>query len=98
MAPSKIINNVAEEGTTFVFGSWVCTANGPGGFNSHLTNPNETEAHATTHRNSIDEFVDQLDEIVLPVHVKNKGQPDLDETSSRSESLSELEEDLNSLL
>ena len=23
---------------TFVFGSWVCVANGSGGFNSHLTN------------------------------------------------------------
>ena len=23
-------------GTTFIFGSWVCTANGSGGFSSHL--------------------------------------------------------------
>ena len=27
------------QGATFVFGSWVCIANGSGGFNSHLTNP-----------------------------------------------------------
>ena len=27
------------QGATFVFGSWVCVANGSGGFDSHLTNP-----------------------------------------------------------
>ena len=26
------------QGTTFVFGSWVCVTNGSGGFDSHLTN------------------------------------------------------------
>ena len=26
------------QGTTFIFGSWVCVANGSGGFDSHLTN------------------------------------------------------------
>ena len=26
------------QGATFVFGSWVCVANGLGGFDSHLTN------------------------------------------------------------
>ena len=31
-------------GTTFVFGSWVCVANGSGGFDSHLSNPREPEA------------------------------------------------------
>ena len=25
-------------GATFIFGSWVCVANGSGGFDSHLTN------------------------------------------------------------
>ena len=25
-------------GATFIFGSWVCVANGLGGFDSHLTN------------------------------------------------------------
>ena len=26
------------QGATFIFGSWVCVANGSGGFDSHLTN------------------------------------------------------------
>jgi hypothetical protein len=29
---------VLNEGTTFIFGSWVCIANGSGGFKSHSTN------------------------------------------------------------
>ena len=29
---------VPPQGDTFVFGSWVCIANGSGGFDSHLTN------------------------------------------------------------
>jgi hypothetical protein len=28
-----------SQGATFVFGSWVCVANGSGGFDSHLANP-----------------------------------------------------------
>ena len=32
-----------DAGTTFVFGSWVCIANGSGGFSSHLINPASTE-------------------------------------------------------
>ena len=31
-----------DRGTTFVFGSWVCVANGSGGLDSHLNNPRET--------------------------------------------------------
>ena len=30
-------------GTTFVFGTWVCIANGSGGFSSHLINPASTK-------------------------------------------------------
>ena len=32
-----------DAGTTFVFGSWVCIANGSWGFSSHLINPASTE-------------------------------------------------------
>ena len=32
-----------DAGTTFMFGSWVCIANGSGGFSSHLVNPASTE-------------------------------------------------------
>ena len=32
-----------DAGTTFVFGSWACIANGSEGFSSHLINPTNTE-------------------------------------------------------
>ena len=33
-----------DAGTTFVFRSWVCIANGSGDFSSHLINPTNTKA------------------------------------------------------
>ena len=42
MAESSDSNNVPE-GTTFVFSSWACTANGSGGFSSHFVTPNSPE-------------------------------------------------------
>ena len=42
MAGSSNANNVPE-GTTLVFGSWACTADGSGGFSSHLVTPNSPE-------------------------------------------------------
>ena len=41
------------QGATFIFGSWVCVANGLGGFDSHLANPIEPEAISSENRNTI---------------------------------------------
>ena len=38
MATFSFRNVAPLQGATFVFGSWVCIANGSGGFDSHLTN------------------------------------------------------------
>ena len=46
MAGSSDANNVPE-GTTLVFGSWACMANGSGGFSSHLVMPNSPKPKAT---------------------------------------------------
>ena len=43
MAGSSDTNNVPE-GTTFVFGSWACMADGSGGFSSHLVTPNSPKS------------------------------------------------------
>ena len=59
MAGSSDANNVPE-GTTLVFGSWACTADGSGGFSSHLVTPNSPKPKAT-HLADIHETVD-LDE------------------------------------
>jgi hypothetical protein len=34
---------VPNKGTTFIFDSWVCIANGLGGFNGHLADTRELE-------------------------------------------------------
>jgi hypothetical protein len=47
MAGSSDANNVPE-GTTLVFGSWACTADGSGGFSSHLVTPNLPKPKTTT--------------------------------------------------
>ena len=39
MATFAFSTMVPPQGATFVFGLWFCVANGPGGFDSHLTNP-----------------------------------------------------------
>ena len=39
MATFAFSTMVPPQGATFVFGLWVCVANGSGGFDSHLTNP-----------------------------------------------------------
>ena len=46
MAESSDANNVPE-GTTLVFGSWACTADGSGGFSSHLVTPNSPKPKTT---------------------------------------------------
>ena len=43
MAGSSNANSVPE-GTTFVFGSWACMADGTGGFSSHLVTPNSPKS------------------------------------------------------
>ena len=38
MATFAFSTTMPPRGATFIFGSWVCVANGSGGFDSHLTN------------------------------------------------------------
>ena len=38
MATFAFSTMTPPRGVTFIFGSWVCIANGSGGFDSHLTN------------------------------------------------------------
>jgi hypothetical protein len=37
-----------------------------GGFNSHLANPKEPEASPSTQSSNLDDFIDNLDEVLLP--------------------------------
>jgi hypothetical protein len=117
MASFNFSSVVLDEGTTFIFGSWICVTNGSGGFNSHLANSKEPEASSSTRSNDLDDFIDNLDDMLLPdlaqqiekMSVFNatstRDAPDLfesgsnrSEKTSRSKSLSDLEEDLDLLL
>ena len=41
--PESSDANTVPKGTTLVFGSWACTANGSGGFTCHLISPKKPE-------------------------------------------------------
>jgi len=60
MAGSSDANNVPE-GTTLVFGSWACTANGSGGFSCHPVTHNSPKPKITPQLADIRESAD-LDE------------------------------------
>ena len=57
MAGSSDANNVPE-GTTLVFGSWACTADGLGSFSSHLVTPNSPKPKITLQPADICETAD----------------------------------------
>ena len=57
------------QGATFVFGSWVCITNGSGGFDSHLTNPIESEVISLESCDAITES-DDHDDMLLPNFAK----------------------------
>ena len=59
-------NTVAlPQGATFVFGSWVCIANGSSGFDSHLANPITLEAISSESCNDLSRSDDHGD-MLLP--------------------------------
>jgi hypothetical protein len=90
MALFKFPSPVLPEGTTFVFGSWVCIANGAGGFRRHIV---DDTFKPKTLASRLDDFVDSLDE--LPFFDSAR------ETEAESVSIvpfSTLEKDLDSLL
>jgi hypothetical protein len=112
MASFNFTSAVLDEGTTLIFGSWIYIANGLGGFNSHLANSKEQETFSSTPSSDLDEFIDNLDDLLLPnlaQQIKKmsvfdatstRDAPDLaglesnrSEKTTRSKSLSDMEED-----
>jgi hypothetical protein len=66
MASFNFTSAMLNEGATFIFGSWICVANGLGGFNSHLANYKEPEASSSISSRDLDDFIDNLDDMLLP--------------------------------
>ena len=90
MAGSSNANNVLE-GTTFVFGSWACTADGSGGFSSHLVMPNSPKPKITSQLVDIRESADLDEKRVLLELSSNNTKKHID-----SESSSRVSRDTNS--
>jgi hypothetical protein len=65
MATFSFTNAVPDEGIMFVFGSWVCVADGAGDFHLHLVNEKPEDPEATI-RSDLDESIDKLSEMLLP--------------------------------
>jgi hypothetical protein len=66
MASFNFSSTVLDEGTTFILNSWICVANSLGGFNSHLANSREPEVSSSTRSSDLNEFIDNLDELLFP--------------------------------
>jgi hypothetical protein len=65
MASFKFIRSVPSQGTTFVFGSWVCIADGVGNFRRFLVEMKPKTPVADL-RSNLDKFIERLDN--LPLH------------------------------
>jgi hypothetical protein len=90
MAIFKFPSPVLPEGTTFVFGSWVCVANGAGGFHRHIV---DDTIKLKTLASRLDDFVDSLDELSVFDSAR-----EIEVESVTTVPFSTLEKDLDSLL
>jgi hypothetical protein len=66
MATFNFTSVVLDEGTTFTFGSWFCIADGAGDIRRQLIDNKKPEAPAANLRRDLIEFIDNLDEMLLP--------------------------------
>jgi hypothetical protein len=64
MASFKFTSDVPSQGTTFVFGSWVCVADGAGNFRRFLINM-KPKTPTTSFHSNLDEFVDNFDDLSI---------------------------------
>jgi hypothetical protein len=64
MASFQFTRLVPSQGTTFVFGSWVCVADGAGSFPRFLIDMKPKTPAACFH-SDLDKFVDNLDDLSI---------------------------------
>jgi hypothetical protein len=63
MALSKFTSAVPLQGTTFIFGSWVCVADGAGSFHRFTIDAMKPKTLAASFHSDLDEFVDNLNDL-----------------------------------
>jgi hypothetical protein len=66
IASFNFTSAVLDKSTTFILESWICITNGLGGFNSHLVDSKKPEASTSTRSSELDEFINNLDELLHP--------------------------------
>jgi hypothetical protein len=64
MASFQFTKSVPSQGTTFVFGSWVCITDGAGSFRRFLVDM-KPKTSAVGSRSNLDKFVDDLDDLSI---------------------------------
>jgi hypothetical protein len=64
MVSFQFTRSVPSQGTTFVFGSWVCIANGAGSFRQFLVDM-KPKTPAADPRSDLDKFVDDLNDLSI---------------------------------
>ena len=98
MATFAFSTMMPPRGATFIFGLWVCTANGSGGFDSHLTNSPTLKISTSEDSNkfarSCDRGVTLLPDLAKEIEAKledksgsTRSQIDLRPNSTRIETL-----------
>jgi hypothetical protein len=84
MASFNFTSAVLDEGTTFIFRSWVCVVDSTGSFRGHLVD-NVKPKPSTVQCNDLDEFIDKLEETLLPnLARKIEEESAVDATSTRA--------------
>jgi hypothetical protein len=63
MASFKFTSVVPPKGTTFVFGSWVCVADGAGDFRQFNIDVMKPKTLAASFHSELDKFVENLDDL-----------------------------------
>jgi hypothetical protein len=64
MASFQFTRSVPSQGTTFVFGSWVCVADGKGDFHRFIINM-KSKTPAAFSQSDLNKFVDDLDDLSI---------------------------------
>jgi hypothetical protein len=64
MASFQFTRSVPSQGTTFIFGSWVCVADGEGDFRRFLVDMKPKTPTAFS-QSDLDKFVDDLDDLSI---------------------------------
>jgi hypothetical protein len=64
MASFKFTSAMLPEGTTLVFGSWVCIADGVGNFHQLTIDVMKPKTLVASFHSELDDFVDNLDDLL----------------------------------